>query len=76
MELMKERINIQKGHVKLIIHEYIEKEKNLILTEIEMRIKEEIIDRRLQIIDMNTGTRGKYIDDVWDKIYTWEEIKK
>ena len=57
----------------LIIKEYVNKEKNWLLTEIEVRVDGFIVDRRLQVVDMNTGTRTEYIDDVWE--YEWKEIK-
>lgn len=58
---------------ELIIKEYVNRENNWLLTEIEVRVDGQMMDRRLQVIDMNTATRTEYIDDVWE--YEWEEIK-
>lgn len=58
---------------ELIIKEYVNRENNWLLTEIEVRVDGQMMDRRLQVIDMNTAKRTEYIDDVWE--YDWEEIK-
>ena len=57
----------------LAVEEYVNKKNNWLLTEITVTLNEVIVDRRLQVIDMNTGTRPPYIDDVWE--YEWEIIK-
>ena len=55
----------------LRITEYKNEEFNYLLTEIEVNVDNQILDRRLQVIDMNTASRV-YLDDVWE--YDWELI--
>ena len=59
--------------VTTIVNEYINKENNWLLTEIEVQLDGIMVDRHLHVVNMNTGKRPQYIDDVWE--YEWEKLE-